>query len=53
MVTNTTATMELVETGEKRDLVGRKITLASRREELVGAWQHSRLTVNGRPRSPA
>jgi transposase-like protein len=36
--------MELVETGEKRDRVGRKITSASRREELVGAWQHSGLT---------
>jgi hypothetical protein len=44
MVTNTTATMELVETGVKRDRVGRKITPASRREELVGAWQHSGLT---------
>ncbi len=36
--------MELVETGEKRDRVGRKITPASRREELVGAWQRSGLT---------
>src|SRR5258708_18649937 len=44
MVTNTTATMELVETGEKRDRVGRKITPASRREELVGAWRRSGLT---------
>lgn len=44
MVTNTTATVELVETGEKRDRVGRKITPAARREELVGAWQRSRLT---------
>ena len=44
MVTNTTATMELVETGEKRDRVGRKITPAGRREELVGAWQRSGLT---------
>ena len=44
MVTNTTATMELVETGEKRDRVGRRITPAARREELVGAWQRSGLT---------
>ena len=44
MVTNTTATMELVETGEKRDRVGRKITPASRREEVVEAWQRSGLT---------
>lgn len=44
MVTNTTAMMELVETGEKRDRVGRKITPASRREELVGAWRRSGLT---------
>jgi hypothetical protein len=36
--------MELVETGEKRDRVGRKITSASRREELVGAWRGSGLT---------
>jgi transposase-like protein len=44
MVTNTAATMELVETGEKRDRVGRKITPAARREELVRAWQRSGLT---------
>jgi transposase-like protein len=36
--------MELVETGEKRDRVGRKITPASRREELVRAWRRSGLT---------
>jgi hypothetical protein len=36
--------MELVETGEKRDRVGRTITPALRREELVGAWQRSGLT---------
>ena len=36
--------MELVETGEKRDRVGRKITPPSRREELVGAWRRSGLT---------
>jgi transposase-like protein len=44
MVTNTTAKMEVVETGEKRDRVGRKITPAARREELVGAWERSGLT---------
>jgi transposase-like protein len=36
--------MELVETGEKRDRVGRKITPRVRREELVRAWRHSGLT---------
>lgn len=36
--------MEVVETGEKRDRVGRKITPASGREELVGAWRRSGLT---------
>jgi len=44
MVTNTTATTELVETGETRDRLGRKITPVARREELVGAWQGSGLT---------
>jgi len=44
MVTNMTAKMELVETGEKRDRVGRRITPRSRREELVDAWQRSGLT---------
>lgn len=44
MVTNTTATTELVETGETRDRVGRKITPAPRREELVSAWRESGLT---------
>ena len=41
MVTKTTATMELVETGERRDRLGRKITPAARREELVAAWRQS------------
>jgi transposase-like protein len=36
--------MEVVETGEKRDRVGRRITPVSRREELVGAWRRSGLT---------
>lgn len=44
MVTNTTATTELVETGEKRDRAGRKITPAARREALVCAWRRSGLT---------
>ena len=44
MVTNTTATMELVETGETRDRLGRKITPLARRAELVAAWQQSGLT---------
>lgn len=42
MVTNTPAAMEVVDTGEKRDRVGRKITPAARREELVGAWRCQR-----------
>lgn len=44
MVTNTTQTTELVETGEKRDRLGRKITPKARREELVAAWRASGLT---------
>lgn len=44
MVTNTTTAMELVETGEKRDRIGRRITPAARRAELVGAWRSSGLT---------
>jgi hypothetical protein len=44
MVTNTAATSELVETGETRDQLGRKLTPASRREELVIAWRQSGLT---------
>jgi hypothetical protein len=44
MVTNTTAKMEVVETGEQRDRVGRKITPAARRGELVVAWELSGLT---------
>ncbi len=35
---------ELVETGETRDQLGRKITPAARREELVAAWRQSGLT---------
>jgi hypothetical protein len=44
MVTNTTVTMEVVETEEKRDRRGRKLTPAKRRTELVAAWRHSGLT---------
>ncbi len=44
MVTHTTATLDLVETGEQRDRVGRKLTPAPRRAELVAAWRHSGLT---------
>jgi|JI10StandDraft_1071094.scaffolds.fasta_scaffold66262_3 transposase-like protein len=46
MVTNTTHTTgtELVETGEKRDRLGRKITPVARRAELVAAWRESGLT---------
>ena len=44
MVTNTTSTTELVETGEKRDRIGRKITPAQRRAELVAGWKSSGLT---------
>jgi len=42
MVTNTT--VELVETGEQRDRIGRRITPAARRAELVAAWRASGLT---------
>jgi hypothetical protein len=41
MVTNTTAMAELVETGETRDQLGRKIAPVTRREELVAAWRQS------------
>jgi transposase-like protein len=44
MVTITTETTELVETGERRDRIGRRITPAARREELVEAWRSSGLT---------
>jgi hypothetical protein len=44
MVTNTTATMEIVDTGEKRDQRGRRIMPAGRREELVVCWRKSGLT---------
>lgn len=49
MVTNTTewkasAEASLVETGEKRDRLGRRITPVARRAELVVAWRESGLT---------
>ena len=44
MVTNTTYATEVVETGEKRDRIGRRITPRLRREELVAAWRASGLT---------
>lgn len=44
MVTNTTYATEVVETGEKRDRIGRRITPGPRREELVAAWRASGLT---------
>jgi hypothetical protein len=44
MVTNTTTAVELVETGEKRDLKGRRITPAGQRAALVAAWRSSGLT---------
>jgi len=44
MVTRTAATTELVDLGEKRDRLGRKITPAERRAELVAAWRQSGLT---------
>ena len=44
MVTNTMAAMEVVDTGEKRDVHGRRITPAGRRKELVAVWRQSGLT---------
>src|SRR5262245_55054703 len=46
MVTNTTA-VELVETGERRDRLGRRITPKARRAELIQAWKESGLTEAG------
>ena len=37
-------TTELVDTGEKRDARGRRLTPAARRAELVAAWRQSGLT---------
>jgi transposase-like protein len=49
MVTNTTGLkasteVSLIETGEKHDRLGRRITPRARREELVAAWRESGLT---------
>lgn len=44
MVTNTSGIVELVETGERRDRRGRRITPAGRRDELLTAWRQSGLT---------
>lgn len=44
MVTNTTASTELVETEEKRDTLGRRHTPAERRAELLAAYRQSGLT---------
>lgn len=44
MVTNTTATTELVETGEKHDTLGRRRTPAERRTELLAVYRQSGLT---------
>ena len=44
MVTNTAATTELVETGEKRDMLGRRRTPSARRTELLTAFRQSGLT---------
>lgn len=46
MVTNTTPANEpeLVETGEKHDVLGRRRTPAERREELLAAYRASGLT---------
>lgn len=40
-----TATIELVETGDKRDGSGRCLTTAERRAELVAAYRQSGLTM--------
>jgi transposase-like protein len=45
MITNTTETAtELLETGEKRDRLGRQITPVERRGELVAEYRRSGLT---------
>ena len=44
MVINTTPTTELVETGEKRDVLGRRHTPPQRRAELLMAYRQSGLT---------
>jgi hypothetical protein len=44
MATNTNGTTELIDTGERRDTLGRVVVPKPRREELVNAWQASGLT---------
>jgi len=44
MATTTTGTTELIDTGERRDTLGRVVVPKERRLELVGAWQTSGLT---------
>ncbi|HVU17415.1 MAG TPA: hypothetical protein VHD32_10840, partial [Candidatus Didemnitutus sp.] len=44
MVTHTTGTTELVETGEKRDTLGRRRTPVERRGELLALYRQSGLT---------
>ena len=44
MATNTTGTTELIDTGERRDTLGRVVMPRERRLELVHAWQSSGLT---------
>ncbi len=44
MATNTTGATELIDTGERRDMLGRVVMPKERRAELVGAWRASGLT---------
>ena len=44
MATTTTGTTELIDTGERRDTLGRVVMPRERRLELVQAWQTSGLT---------
>jgi len=44
MATTTTETTELIETGDRRDELGRRIVPAARRAELVRAYAASGLT---------
>lgn len=47
MATNTTGTTELIDTGERRDTLGRVVTPKERRQELVIAWRANGLTQAG------
>ena len=44
MATTTTGTTELIDTGERRDTLGRVVMPKERRQELVIAWRASGLT---------